>query len=79
LLSLLHAVPLAVKPSAGQLADVPEHLSAGSHSPAEARQVVALVLKMSAGQVADVPVHFSSASQTPFAPRHVTPLLPAGC
>src|SRR5207253_616388 len=53
-------------------------LSAGSHSPAEARQTVLEGLRASAGHTVLDPVQVSSTSQTPAAARHTAPALPAG-
>src|SRR5207245_7929572 len=64
---------------AWQLALVPVQFSAGSHSPAEARQTVLEGLKASAGQTVLEPVQLSSTSHTPAAARHTVPAFPAGC
>src|SRR3989475_49570 len=77
--SSVHAVPDGVFASAGQLGPLPVHISAGSHSPAEARQTTTLGSNMSVGQVLLVPVQFSSTSQGPADARQVVPALPAGC
>jgi len=77
--SSVHAVPDGVLASAGQLAPLPVHISAGSHSPAEPRQTTKLGSNMSVGQVLLVPSHVSSTSQGPAAARQVAPALPAGC
>src|SRR5207244_5575634 len=79
LLSAVHAVPAALLASAGQLGPVPGQFSAGSHSPAEARQTVLEGLKASAGQTVLDPVQLSSTSQAPAAARHTVPAFPAGC
>src|SRR5439155_331519 len=77
--SLVHAVPEGLFASAGQLAPFPGQFSAGSHSPAEARQTVLEGLKASAGQTVLEPVQLSSTSHTPAAARHTVPAFPAGC
>src|SRR5207245_8926954 len=64
---------------AWQLALVPVQFSAGSHSPAEARQTVLEGSKASAGQTVLEPVQLSSTSHTPAAARHTVPEFPAGC
>src|SRR5437867_4187424 len=64
--SSVHAVPDGVLASAGQLAPLPVHISAGSHSPAEPRQTTKLGSNMSVGHVLLVPSQVASA-------------LPAGC
>src|SRR5207244_11617810 len=53
--SLEHAVPDGLLASAAQLALVPLQLSAGSHSPADARHWVSAARKPSAGHVELVP------------------------
>ena len=77
--SSVHAVPEGVFASAGQLDPVPGHISAGSHSPAEARQTTKLGSNMSFGHVLLVPVQVSSTSQGPAEARQIVPALPAGC
>src|SRR5438094_883364 len=77
--SLVHAVPAGSLTSAGQFGPLPGQFSAGSHSPAEARQTVVDGLKTSAGQVVLVPVQVSSRSQSPAAGRQTVPAFPAGC
>src|SRR5439155_571812 len=77
--SSVHAVPAELLASAGQFGPVPGQFSAGSHSPAEARQSVLDVLKASAGQAVLVPVQVSPTSHTPSDARHGAPALPAGC
>ena len=77
--SLVHAVPAGSLASAGHVAVDPVQFSAGSHSPAEARQTVVDGLKTSAGQVLLVPVQVSSRSQSPAAGRQTVPAFPAGC
>src|SRR5205814_10597659 len=77
--SSLHAVPDGLLASAGQLGPVPGHISAGSHSPVEARQTTKLGSNMSVGHVLLVPVQVSSTSQAPAAARHTVPALPAAC
>src|SRR5207248_3267032 len=62
-----------------QLALVPGHCSAGSHSPEEARQMVVVGSKASFGQTVLVPVQLSATSQTPATARHSVPACPAGC
>src|SRR5206468_411798 len=79
LLSAVHAVPAALLASAGQQGRLPGQFSAGSHSPAEARQTVLEGLKASAGQTVLEPVQLSSTSHTPAAARHTVPAFPAGC
>jgi len=79
LLSAVHAVPADFFPSAGQLAPLPEHDSARSHSSAAARQLVPDDAKPSAGQLVLVPLHVSATSQAPAPARHTAPALPAGC
>src|SRR5438874_899990 len=76
--SSVHAVPDGVFASAGQLGPVPVHISAGSHSPAEARQTTKLGSNMSVGHVLLVPSQVSSTSQGPADARQVAPALPAG-
>src|SRR5207247_2825585 len=78
-LSALHASPAPLLASAGQLGPFPGQFSAGSHSPAEARQTVLEGLKASAGQTVLEPVQLSSTSQAPAAARHTVPAFPAGC
>src|SRR5437667_351689 len=77
--SSVHAVPAALLASAGQLGPLPGQFSAGSHSPAEARQTVLEGVKASAGQTVLEPVQLSSTSHTPAAARHTVPAFPAGC
>src|SRR5207253_1406854 len=77
--SSVHAVPEGVFASAGQLGPLPGHISAGSHSPAEARQTTTLGSNMSAGHVLLVPVQVSSTSPGAAAARQVVPALPSGC
>src|SRR5206468_2649973 len=79
LLSAVHAVPAALLASAGQLGPFPGQFSAGSHSPAEARQTVLEGLKASAGQTVLEPVGRSSRRESPAAARHTVPAFPAGC
>ena len=71
--SSVHAVPLAFFASAGQLAEVPVHVSAKSHSPAAARHTVVEGWKPSAGQVTAVPLHVSTTSHAPAEARHTVP------
>src|SRR5206468_2165530 len=75
----VQAVPAGLLASAGHVADDPVQCSAGSHSPAENRQVVVAGSNASAGHVVLVPVQFSSTSQGPAAARQTAPALPAGC
>src|SRR6266853_1313813 len=77
--SSVHAVPEGVLASAGQAGPVPVHISAGSHSPADARQTTKLGSNMSAGHVLLVPVQVSSTSQGPADARQVVPALPGSC
>ena len=77
--SSAHAVPDALFASVGQLGPVPVHISAGSHSPADARQTTKLGSNMSLGQVLLVPVQFSSTSHGPADARQTAPPFPAGC
>src|SRR5207237_8048361 len=77
--SSVHAVPAGVLASAGQLAADPVQFSAGSHSPADGRQVVVAGSKVSAGHTVLVPVQLSATSHGPATARHVAPALPAGC
>ena len=63
-------MPEAAKPSAGQEAELPLHVSVTSQMPAEPRQVVVEVRKTLAGQAPEVPVHVSARSQTPAEARH---------
>jgi len=79
LLSLVQAVPAGLFPSAGQFGAFPGHISAGSHSPAEARHCVKADRNPSAGQVVLEPVQFSTSSHGPAAARHTAPEFPAGC
>lgn len=48
-------------------------VSAGSHTPAEARQLVPALLKTLAGHAPDVPLQVSWTSQTPETLRHTVP------
>ena len=75
--SSVHAVPAGCFASAGQLGPFPGQFSAGSHSPAEARQTVDDGLKASAGHVVLVPVQVSATSHGPAATRQTAPALPA--
>src|SRR5207247_8656921 len=86
--SLSHAPPCEApvqlvdadaKPFAGHAPDVPVHVSATSHWPAEDRHTVLEDANPSAGHVALVPVQLSATSQSPAAARHPAPALPAGC
>src|SRR5207302_394888 len=77
--SSVHAVPAGVLASAGQSGPLPGQFSAGSHSPADARQTVLAGSKASFGHVVLVPVQISSTSQAPADPRQTVPALPAGC
>src|SRR5207253_2115814 len=77
--SSVHAVPAGCFVSAGQLGPFPGQFSAGSHSPAEARQTVDDGLKASAGHVVLVPVQVSATSHGPAVARQTAPALPAGC
>src|SRR5439155_1064553 len=77
--SSVHAVPAAFFVSAGQPADDPVQFSAGSHSPAEGRQIVLAGSKTSAGHTVVVPEQVSASSQGPAAGRQTAPALPAGC
>src|SRR5207244_4539241 len=74
-----HAVPLGDFASAGQLGPLPGQCSAGSHSPAEARQTMLDDWNASAGQTVLEPVKLSATSQSPAAARHSAPECPAGC
>src|SRR5882724_7524350 len=62
--------------SAGQLALVPLHCSAGSQAPVEARQMVVAGWKASGGQATAEPSQVSARSHTSAAARQT---LPAGC
>src|SRR5207247_2469565 len=77
--SSVHAVPAGSFASPGQVALDPVQCSAGSHSPAEARQAVVEGSKALAGQAVLVPVQVSATSQTPAAKRHTVPALPSRC
>src|SRR5207253_2406951 len=77
--SSLQAVPAVLFASAGQPALDPVQNSAGSHSPAEARQSAVVGRKASAGQEVLVPSQVSATSQSPAAGRHTAPAFPAGC
>src|SRR5207247_853116 len=77
--SSVQAVPAGLLASAGHVGADPVQFSAGSHSPAENRQVVVAGSNASAGHVVLVPVQFSSTSQGPAAARQTAPALPAGC
>src|SRR5262249_46450845 len=75
--SRVHGLPSSVQDtpescsaSAGQLAVVPEHVSATSHSPALGRQTVPGGAKLSAGHEGPVPEQVSARSQLPAADRH---------
>jgi hypothetical protein len=74
LLSAVQAVPLGFFASAGQLADVPVHVSAKSHSPAAARHTVVDGWNPSAGQLTAVPLQVSATSQAPAETRQTVPL-----
>src|SRR6266404_3464703 len=65
----------AARTSAGQLALVPLHCSAGSQAPVEARQVVAAGWKASGGQATEEPSQVSARSHTPAAGRQTAVLL----
>ena len=56
---------------AGQAADEPEQLSAGSHTPADDRQTVPLAANPFGGQSAAEPVQVSATSHAPTAERQV--------
>src|SRR5207253_1965790 len=77
--SSLQAVPAVLFASAGQPALDPVQNSAGSHSPAEARQSAVVGRKASAGQEVLVPSQVSATSQSPAAGRHTAPAFSAGC
>src|SRR5207248_784374 len=77
--SEVHAVPAAVFVSAGQPGPFPGQLSAGSHSPAEARQTVLEGLRASAGHTVLAPVQVSTPSHLPAPALHTAPAFPAGC
>src|SRR5947199_6835393 len=77
--SSLQALPAVLFASAGQPALDPVQNSAGSHSPAEARQSAVVGRKASAGQEVLVPSQVSATSQSPAAGRHTAPAFPAGC
>src|SRR5439155_1151805 len=77
--SSVHAVPDGVFASAGHVGPLPGQFSAGSHSPADARQTVLAGSKASFGHVVLVPVQVSSTSHAPADPRQTEPALPAGC
>src|SRR6266516_2916396 len=65
--------------SAGQVALLPEQVSATSQAPAEGRQTVPAGLLASAGQAGLVPSQVSAGSQTPAEARQTVPAFPAGC
>src|SRR5213595_1975989 len=65
----------AARTSAGQLALVPLHCSAGSQAPVEARQVVAAGSKAFGGQATEEPSQVSARSHAPAAGRHTAALL----
>ena len=65
--------------SPGHAALDPVQFSAGSHSPADERQVKVDGLKASFGQVLLDPVQSSSRSQSPADARQTVPAFPAGC
>ena len=67
-------MPLADFASEGQEADVPEQVSAGSHSPVDVRHVVPEAANASDGQLVDDPLHVSATSQAPFCARQTVPL-----
>ena len=77
--SSVQLVPAALFASTGQLAADPVQFSAGSHSPADGRQVVVAGSNASAGHTVLLPVHVSSTSQGPADARQTAPALPAGC
>jgi hypothetical protein len=58
-------VPLALFASAGHVAVEPVQFSAGSHSPADGRQVTVDDDSVSGGQAAPAPVQSSAGSQAP--------------
>ena len=66
-------MPPATKMSAGQLAEIPVHVSATSQTPVDARQTVLLDANASAGHADDVPVQVSATSQTPVDARQTVP------
>src|SRR5437667_3152 len=75
----VHGAPAALKPSAGHVVELPLQCSAGSHSPAAARQTVLDGSKASAGQAVLDPVQVSSTSQGPADARQTAAAFPAGC
>src|SRR5207253_3183803 len=77
--SSVQAVPAVLFASAGHAALDPVQNSAGSHSPAAARQRLAVGRKPSQGQAVPVPSQVSASSQSPAAARHTVPAFPAAC
>jgi hypothetical protein len=59
---------------AGQAAVEPEQVSATSHSPVAARQVVPAATRASPGHAAELPVHVSATSQAPADARQTLPV-----
>src|SRR5207247_2352037 len=76
--SSVHAVPAGSFASPGQVALEPVQCSAGSHSPAEARQTVVEGSKALAGQAVLVRAEERCAGQAPAAAAHTDPALTAG-
>jgi hypothetical protein len=72
--SLVQPVPLGDFASFGQAAEKPLQVSAGSHSPVDARQTVPEAAKPSDGQLVEEPLHVSATSQPPFWARQTVPL-----
>jgi hypothetical protein len=72
--SSVHAVPLVFFASLGQLPLVPEHVSATSHSPADARQTVLADRNLSTGQSLLAPSQLSAVSQAPAEARQTAVL-----
>src|SRR5580698_2242856 len=73
--SVLHeageqTTPVPAKPSAGHDAELPVHVSATSHTPADGRHTAADPMNPSAGHDAALPVQFSATSHTPADGRH---------
>jgi hypothetical protein len=64
-----HSTVVGKNPSLGQEAEVPEHDSAASHSPAAGRHATVAMAKASAGQPSEVPSQTSGRSQGPAAER----------
>src|SRR5438552_700138 len=72
-LPVAHGVPVGANESAGHIALTPVQVSATSHSPAAARQLVVAGASASAGQLSAVPSQTSATSHALAAERHGVP------